>query len=229
MDWLHFLLSGVCHQIPERCLVYAGRALPLCARCLGTFLGVVVAWLGLWRMGQGRRGGLPSRRTAIWLAVLAGAWAVDGINSFVQLARDKVLVYAPSNPLRLATGLGLGLSLGVVLYPLYHQVLWRKAQARPVLEREGELAWLLLAEAGMGAAVLAWRGAPWWLWAAAGAGAVLAVLTVVNTLLIALWTRREGTVEGWRTLLPQLGLGLAAALVELGVLAWLRRWLARGP
>jgi uncharacterized membrane protein len=228
MDWLQFLLSGVCHQIPERCLHYAGRPLPLCARCLGTFLGMGMAWLGLWIMGQGRRCRLPSRRLGIVLAALAGAWAVDGLNSFVQLANGKAVLYQPTNTLRLVTGLGLGLSLGVILYPLYHQILWRQVEERPVLEREGEIGWLFLAEAGLGAAILGWRTAPWWLWAWAGAGAVLVVLTVVNALLLALWTHREGLAEGWSTLLPSLGLGLAAALVEMGALAWLRRLLTGG-
>ncbi len=32
-----------CHKIPERCLVVAGRRMPVCARCFGSYLGHAAA------------------------------------------------------------------------------------------------------------------------------------------------------------------------------------------
>ena len=32
-----------CHRIPERCLVVAGRRMPVCARCFGSYLGHAAA------------------------------------------------------------------------------------------------------------------------------------------------------------------------------------------
>jgi hypothetical protein len=37
--------SAVCHQFPERCFEWLGRPLPVCARCLGLYSGVLAAAL----------------------------------------------------------------------------------------------------------------------------------------------------------------------------------------
>jgi uncharacterized membrane protein len=36
---------AVCHQAPERCFEWLGRPLPVCARCLGLYSGVLAAAL----------------------------------------------------------------------------------------------------------------------------------------------------------------------------------------
>ncbi len=41
-----------CHRIPERCLVIAGRRMPICARCFGSYLGhftAIVAFIAGFR------------------------------------------------------------------------------------------------------------------------------------------------------------------------------------
>ena len=80
--WSHFLLSGLCHQLPAHSLHYAGHLLPLCARCAGTFMGVWIALLGLWALGRGHRGRYPGRGVSIVLAALTAAWLIDGANFF---------------------------------------------------------------------------------------------------------------------------------------------------
>ncbi|MCD6518573.1 MAG: DUF2085 domain-containing protein [Anaerolineae bacterium] len=42
---IHFLLSGICHQLPSHSLYLQGHPLPLCARCTGTYLGLVLTFL----------------------------------------------------------------------------------------------------------------------------------------------------------------------------------------
>ncbi len=37
--------NAVCHQAPERCFEWLGRPLPVCARCLGLYSGVLAAAL----------------------------------------------------------------------------------------------------------------------------------------------------------------------------------------
>lgn len=228
MRLIEFFLSGVCHQIPERCFVYQGQPLPLCARCMGTFLGALAAMLTLALIGHGRRSQLPPRRLLLALALLVGFWALDGVNSAARLVLARPLLYEPSNTLRLLTGLGMGMGMGVLLYPIYHLVLWRHIEDRRALEEGWAVAPLLLVAALLAAVILLWQSAPFLLWAVVAAAAAGGVLALANGLLIALLLRHEGRAESWRGVVPYLALGLAAALVETGSLALIRQ-MVLGP
>jgi len=220
-----FFLSGVCHQFPERCLVYGGRTLPLCARCMGTFLGIVLALVVLRIVEPGRPGRLPGRGALVILGVLAVLWAVDGTNSFVASLHGATPLYPSGNVLRLVTGMGLGLGLGALLYPIYHAVMWRDVDERPVLARGWQLVALLTAGGLLVGIVLAWRSAPFWLWLGLVSAAVLTALGVANAALLVLLLRREGRGERWMQCVPYLALGVVMALAEMGGMALIRGWL----
>ena len=44
---------AVCHRISERSFTFAGRPLPLCARCSGTYLGALAGLIVLARAAGG--------------------------------------------------------------------------------------------------------------------------------------------------------------------------------
>jgi len=94
---LIWLNSGVCSQNPAHSFWVDGRPLPLCARDLGLFGGFLLASL------------LPARRQLWWLLALAPL-LIDGANSFTY---DTVglSLYAPTNTLRLLTGMLAGITL----------------------------------------------------------------------------------------------------------------------
>lgn len=224
MPVIEFLLKGVCHQYAEHCLVYGGRPLPICARCTGTFLGVVGTLVTLWASGEGRRDHLPSSRTMVPLLGLVLLWVVDGLNSTLHSVLGTVWLYEPSNALRLITGVGVGLTVGVVIYPAYHLAFWKDVRHEPVLEDGRHRLILSLMAASLVTVLLLWRGAPAWLVVTVTTGSVVVVLSVVNALLIALLRHGRGFATHWVQVLPYLGAGLAAALVEMGTMATLR-WL----
>ncbi len=221
MPVIRFFLSGVCHQWPDHCFRYQGQPLPLCARCMGAFLGVAIGLAMLTIMGHHRRSCLPGRRIVIVLIFLALAWVVDGVNSVLDYLGAPRL-YPPSNIGRLLTGLGFGLAVAVVLRPIYQQSMWRQSDERPVLAQLRELAPLLAAAAGGAGLILFWRTAPWDWWAIAMAAAVALALAMTNATLIALLLRREGFAHRWIELAPFWAAGLVAALIETGAMAALR-------
>jgi hypothetical protein len=51
---------AVCHRIAERSFLLGERAVPLCSRCSGMYLGALAGIL--FHLRFGRRGGLPPRR-----------------------------------------------------------------------------------------------------------------------------------------------------------------------
>ncbi|MHB0857452.1 MAG: DUF2085 domain-containing protein [Anaerolineae bacterium] len=221
MSTLRFLLSGVCHQIPERCLHYGGEPLPLCARCLGTFTGIVLAWLVLTSLRRGRAG-LPSRPASLILLALAIGWVVDGTNSFWALMSGAPIIYEPSNSLRLLTGLGLGLGMGAVLFPIYQQVSSLAPDERPVLARWREIIPLLLM-GGLWALVVMIR----WpqnlvFWTLLAGLAVVVALTIVNKLVLLLAFGRGAALGSSHRHGLFWAAGFVAAGAEMVVMAGLR-------
>ena len=139
---------AVCHRIPERSFAVAGRQLPLCARCSGTYLGALAALLTLSASGRRRAGRFPTRPYLLVLGLFLAAWAGDGFNSFLTLLGLPHL-YEPANPLRLVTGALAGHCAGSILLPALNVTFWREPADRRSIERPSHLLWLLFA-AGRG-------------------------------------------------------------------------------
>lgn len=99
---------AICHQLPSRSLLMAGYQLPVCARDAGTMLGFGAVLLLFLAGRRHRRSGLPD--AAVLAACLAGfaLFAFDALSSYLGLRET-------TNELRLISGLGMGLALGVLL------------------------------------------------------------------------------------------------------------------
>jgi uncharacterized membrane protein len=222
--WVEFLLSGVCHQYPGHALVVSGAPLPLCARCTGLFGGALLSLLILLAWRRGRRTGF-----APWWAqgVLAGLgvwWALDGVNSFLYALLGRPWLYEPTNVLRLATGLGLGLAAGLTLLPAAAQCIARQGIAQPVIDRPRELGALLFCQAALGALLVRGR-LPYTIAAAWPTLGVAVLLGGANALLLIVLAGEDPATQRRRRLGLLAAGGLLLALAEMTSLALLRRWL----
>ncbi len=112
---LYAIGSLICHQIPERSFHLAGAQLPVCARCIGIYAGVAVSVAG-W--GAGTR--LDSRAL-----VVAGAMPVA-----VTVSLEWLGIWHPSNAVRAASGLLLGLAVGIAVASAVKRDRMRAAAAR---------------------------------------------------------------------------------------------------
>jgi uncharacterized membrane protein len=216
------LTYGVCHQIPSHTLHLAGRPLPLCARCTGTNLGALWTLAGLWLLGKWRAAQLPVGRVLVVLGVFLLVWAVDGLNSYLSYFPGLPYLYAPGNALRLATGTLQGLVLASVLYPTFNFTVWREPEARPAI---GSLRELLALVAGAAVLVITVQAEPGFLFyplTVLSLLAVLTMLTLVNSIGVAILARREGQARTWRDVWPLLAWGLALTFVELTGMGLLR-------
>jgi hypothetical protein len=185
----------------------------LCALGLLAFLGRLAArrlppgWLGL----------------ACWtLLALTG---LDGLNAFLF---DGGLphVYPPSTVLRLLTGLGAGLGLGLLAVPVVAETVWRSPADEPAIGDPVDLL-VGLAAIGLLGAVLLVGPAPL-LWPAAllMLVSVLVAFSVPNLYMLVLATGRSHQATTLPELSPSLVTALGLALVELAALSALRTWLA---
>jgi len=221
LDILSFLGGGVCGQIPGHSFIIGGRQLPLCARCTGTYLGALLSFLGLAALRRGRASSLPPGRVLALLAGFIVLWGVDGLNSFLTPLPNAPHLYQPHNLLRLTTGMLNGLALSIIIYPIFNLLLWKETDTRRVICNFRELGYLLIP-----AALLTWvvqTQARFLLYPVAilSIFGVLTMLTLLNTMIVLIVTRRESQARSWRDALLPLLLGLLAALLELSGLGWL--------
>jgi uncharacterized membrane protein len=183
LEALRWLDSGICAQLPTHTLRPGGVALPLCARNTGIYTGSALAF-GIPRARGRQRAMLPPPPPLIALLVmLIAVMALDGLNSVaVDLALPHL--YAPNNALRLATGLGAGIALALLLAPVIARARFGAADPRPPLVHLRDV--LPCLGAALPAYIVVRSVAPWTLYPIAflsNAG-LLAVLAGVNCIAL---------------------------------------------
>lgn len=212
---LDVVAYAVCHRIPERSFFFGGHQLPLCARCSGTFLGVLLTLVTLTVAGRTRASRLPPPRVLIVLATFVLIWAFDGLNSYLTLYPGAPHLYEPQNWLRLATGLLNGLALGTLVFSIFQITLWRVPKSRPALQGWRELSGLVALAALTGGLVLTGEPSLLYPLAVASTLGVLAMLTSVNTVIVLVATQRENSAHHWR---DAIWPGLVALALSLTVI-----------
>jgi uncharacterized membrane protein len=218
-DWV---AAAVCHRIPSHSFSFAGRPLPLCARCTGTFLGALTALFGQAVFLRRRGASFPPPVIIVLLVSFILIMGIDGLNSYVNLMRGTPLFYEPRNELRLITGALNGLALSALLWPMVHFSLWRNPLPEPVIRNGRDLGILLLMEAGVVALVLSGWSALLYPLALASALGVLTLLTLTMTVLVVVIAGRENRYERWRDALNPLMFGLVMAFLLIGLIDFFR-------
>jgi uncharacterized membrane protein len=222
LDKAHWLGYSICHQIPDRSFFMAGRQLPLCARCTGTYLGIVIAFAAFGLLGRLRAGEMVSKHMLGLMALFICIMGIDGLNSYLSLFPGLPTLYTPQNWLRAATGSLNGIALSTIVLPVFNFTLWKRPLSARPLSNFWELGAILLATAATVAAV---QAEPSWLlypMTVLSAGGVLWMLALVNTMILLILFRQENQAQTWRkAALPLLG-GLAATLMELTTMGILR-------
>ena len=216
---------GVCHQIGTHSFYIAGHQLPLCARCSGIYLAALAS-MGLMLFIRRRASRLPVGSMIAILAVFFGAMVVDGVNSTLQTFGSNI--WESTNLLRLLTGSLAGTAIAFFLYPVFNASIWsREARKREsVLESPIELAGYMLVVGLVVALVLDqgdWLFYPLSLLSIIG---MLAMLTMANTMLVLIVTRREGKARTISEALTPILVAVLLSLIEVTLLSWGRASLA---
>ena len=222
LDGADYAGYAVCHRISDRSFTIAGRQLPLCARCTGMFLGVTLTFAVLGLAGRRRWSMLPPLRVMLVLIVLVAFMAIDGINSYSYFFPNFPHVYEPRNWLRLITGMGAGLAMGIVLFPALAQSLWRDQEYRPAIENFRELAGLILLAGLAVALVLSNQPTILYVLGIASALGVVLVLTAINGTALLILTRRDARATNWQQAIKPLTIGLLLALTQIAIISFVR-------
>jgi uncharacterized membrane protein len=244
--WLRktdYIGAAVCHRRLSHSFTVAGRQLPLCQRCTGTFpgalTGILVHWV-LWRRRRSIR--FPTWYFFVPLFLFAALWGLDGINSTTSdshihtlmqrfITRPEgvgILGYAPQPWLRLLSGALMGMSMSAVLVPAFNQSLWKDGEETAPLRSWHDLGLLIAIELAMTALILLLESlsSPAALYAIAiysGMG-VLAMFTLLGAMMFTLLSRRDGRIMGWQGALVPLIWGFVFALAMVAAMDALRLW-----
>jgi len=227
LDKADYVGYGVCHQISVRSYFFAGRQLPLCARCSGQYLGALGGLLALLALKRRRAGMLPPAGISLLLLGFIGIWGFDGLNSYLTFFPGVPHLYEPRNILRLVTGSLQGVALISLVLPFFNVTLWADATRQRSVANLREVGLLLLVVAAIVTLVSSEFAALLYPLALLSVGGTLMMLTLVNTMVVVIALRREGQAHGWRDTLPLFAAGLALGTLELLLIDLGRAWLTR--
>lgn len=213
---------AICHQIAERSFEVHGHPLPLCARCTGIYLGVMIGF-GVLLVGQrGRAALFPPRRVLIALGLFVIVMGLDGVNSYLHLFPGYIGPYQPSNWLRLITGSLTGLTMVTILLPAFNGSVWQRPSNTRVLNGLDELAGLMLVIGIVDALVILRNPLLLTLFGYLSALGPVLLLVMVWSILFLSLTRRENSARSLADLRLPLVAGLAITFLMLGVITIIR-------
>jgi uncharacterized membrane protein len=103
--------SLLCHQRPDRSFHVGLSQLPVCARCLGLYVGAAAGALGLIILSRvGQRGFMAWTRTDVRRMLVAGA-----LPTAITWALEAAGLWAPANVTRFIAALPLGVAVALTV------------------------------------------------------------------------------------------------------------------
>jgi len=217
---LYAVVHGLCAQRQSHSFALGGTYLPFDARMAGIYGGTLTTVIFLAARGRWRAIRLPRWQLLAALGCFVVLMGLDGINSTLQ-DFGYPYAYEPDNRFRLASGLLMGVTLGVMLCYLIGATLWAYVVDAPILSGWRELGFLVACQGALYLLITSGWG---WLYLpialALVSGAVIAVLTLTLTSLILIYqrenrARRPADVAGFATAALLLGFAIMA-LIAVG-------------
>jgi uncharacterized membrane protein len=225
LPWLQksFLIaSPFCPQRPAHSVFIGGQQLPIEASMFGMFSGALLAVLYFAGRRQLGAAAMPQGWRLALCIVLFAVMALDGTNALLY-DTGLLRLYAPNLVLRLGTGLASGVGIAMVLVPLANQTLFlQPRKSESLFTGWKDVAGLVVAQVLLFALTMAnWPPAllPLSLF---NSVAVMFVMTVLATLVLALITGCAGRLISPRATLGHFAGGFILAAVFMAILAFMR-------
>ena len=210
---------AVCHRIGSHSFYFGERQFSLCARCTGQYLGFIWGF-GYQLLRSKKRSGFPLRGALILMAALFVFYVLDGLNSVIQLypGLAHLSLYQPSNVLRLFAGLGFGIVISAVLYPLVGQTVWNETIPLPVLQGPGD--WSILLSGAFAVGLLILNGNPLLTYPLIliSTGSLMLLLTILYSVIWILVRERENSFNTYDELFWWVMAGFGSALLQIAII-----------
>ena len=233
--------AAVCHRRLSHSFSMAGRQLPLCQRCSGTFPGALTGILVHWLVLRRRRAiSFPQWQVLVILFLCAALWGLDGINSTTSDGQFNIVLqrfinrqegvgllgYTPQPWLRLFSGALMGMPMSAILVPAFNQTMWADAEQKRALRTWHDFSLLIAIELGMAALIYLVEPRPepvfMVLVSILQIAGVAAMFILLGAMLFTLALRKDGAMLRWRDAWASLVWGLVFALAVVSVMDFVR-------
>jgi uncharacterized membrane protein len=214
---------AVCHRIGSHSFYLGERQFSLCARCSGQYLGFIWGF-GLQAFLSKKRSGFPARWPGVLLGLFILLYITDGLNSLFQVLPnwERWTFYQPSNPLRLFSGLAMGLAISGFYYPLMGQTIWRDYSPKSALQGIQDWLIFLIGAVVIGLLVLWENPLISYYLILASTGGLLVLLTLLYTVIWILISKRENSYTALMDLSWWIVAGAGTALFQVILIDVLR-------
>jgi uncharacterized membrane protein len=231
---LDYVGAAVCHRIPSHSFFVAGRQLPICQRCTGTFNGALLGLIFQWFVLRRRR---TQRFPALWvwglMTLFFALWGLDGFNSLLATGdvQFEVLgitirsLYEPQPWLRLLTGTLVGMGMSIALVSAFNETMWADGVDERSIRGWRDLSPLIaveLAQAGLIYLLEPWMLYPLAIYSALG---VLAMFVLLGAMVWVMALGLDQTYTRWRQIWLPLLWGIVFAGLIIGGMDSLRFFL----
>ncbi len=232
--WLYFTPSGllgksdavgyaVCHRIPSHSFYFGDRPFSFCARCTGQYLGFLWGIAVQFALAR-KRSGFPPRLVLAFMGFLTLFYLFDGLNSVLHLypGLQHWSLYEPDNTLRLFSGLGAGIVISGILYPLLGQSVWRDVSLKPAFK--DLKAWGIFFGGGLLVGLLILSGNPLILYPLLllSAAGLTFILSLLYTMIWIILMKKDNSFSSWQELGWWWMAGIATALVQIAAIDFVR-------
>lgn len=136
MEILERIGYAVCHQLPEKSIFIEGKQLPVCARDTGIYFGSLLSLFFILFSRRRRSNSIPVPYISFTFVFFMLLMGVDAVSSYVGFRET-------TNSIRLLTGLLVGISLPLFMYPILIDNLFEKHDEEHILKSWYELLLLL--------------------------------------------------------------------------------------
>ncbi|MCK4584063.1 DUF2085 domain-containing protein [candidate division WOR-3 bacterium] len=136
MEILERIGYAVCHQLPEKSIFIEGKQLPVCARDTGIYFGSLISLFFILFSRRRRSNSIPVPYISFTFVFFMLLMGVDAVSSYVGFRET-------TNSIRLLTGLLVGISLPLFMYPILIDNLFEKHDEEHILKSWYELLLLL--------------------------------------------------------------------------------------
>ena len=212
--------SSVCHQIPSHSFSVGAVQFPVCARCMGlymgSFIGIVYAFL------SGKKTAIPETKYIVFLATLFLLWAGDGLNSLISDFLNKPFLYQSSNLSRLITGYGMGLVMSTALVTLFNFTIWKTGQRTPVLESILQIIGYGILSASSSLLILMRNPVIFQVAAYITIFTVLSIITLLYSIFWVIMLKKENQFTHWKDMGVCILAGYSTAIAQILLLIALR-------
>ena len=135
MEILERIGYAVCHQLPEKSIFIEGKQLPVCARDTGIYFGSLISLFFI-LLSRRRSNSIPVPYISFTFVFFMLLMGVDAVSSYVGFRET-------TNSIRLLTGLLVGISLPLFMYPILIDNLFEKHDEEHILKSWYELLLLI--------------------------------------------------------------------------------------